>query len=57
MLNDVKTSIEQQEIKDLVAHLTNFKQELPSKLEVQCKWWVYFSFYFGWYSIHFNFVC
>ena len=38
MSADVKTSIKQEEIKDLVAHLTNFYTiELPSKLEIQCK--------------------
>ena len=37
MSADVKTSIKQQEIKDLVAHRTNFIQELHSKLEIQCK--------------------
>ena len=35
LLNDVKTSIKQQEIKDLVAHLTNFYTRIiPSKLQV-----------------------
>ena len=38
MSADVKTSIKQEEIKDLVPHLTNFYTiELPSKLEIQCK--------------------
>ena len=31
MLNDVKTSIKQQEIKDLVAHLTNFYTRITFK--------------------------
>ena len=34
LLNDVRTSIKQK-IKDLVAQI--FIQELPSKLEIQCK--------------------
>ena len=35
LLNDVKTSIKQQEIKDLVAHLTNlYTRIIPSKLQV-----------------------
>ena len=38
MSADVKTSIKQEEIKDLVVHLTNFYTiELPSKLEIKCK--------------------
>ena len=33
-----------------------FIQELSSKLEIQCKKPVYFSFDFGWYSICFDIV-
>ena len=29
-----------------------FLQELPSKLEIQCKKGMYFSFDFGWYFIN-----
>ena len=30
---------------------------LPSKLEIQSKKGMYFSFDFGWYSIHFDIFC
>ena len=36
MSADVKANIKQQEIKDLVAYLTNV-YELPVKLEIHCK--------------------
>ena len=29
----------------------------PPKLEIQCKKDIYFSFDFGWYSIHLDIVC
>ena len=45
---DVKANIKQQETKDLVA--------VSSKLKIQCKKGVHFSFVFGWYSIHFDIV-
>ena len=48
---DVKSNIKQQEIKDLVAASYKLLQEVPSKLQIQCKKGVYFSFDFGWYSI------
>ena len=35
----------------------NFLLEVPSKLEIQCKKGVHFSFDFGWYSIHLDIVC
>ena len=37
---------------------SNYKllDEVPSKLQIQCKKGVYFSFDFGWYSIHLDFV-
>ena len=38
-------------------YLTNFHEEVPSKLEIQLKKGMYFSFKFGWYSIHFDIVC
>ena len=33
------------------------KQEVPLKLEMQYKNDMYFSFDFGWYSIHLDIVC
>ena len=48
---DAKSNIKQQEIKDLVAASYKLLQEVPSKLHIQCKKGVYFSFDFGWYSI------
>ena len=33
-----------------------FLQELPSKLEIQCKKGMYFSFDFGWYFINLDIV-
>ena len=53
---DVKANIKQQEIKDLVAVSEKFLLEVPSKLEMQCKNGVYFSFDFVWYSIHLDIV-
>ena len=32
-------------------------QEVPSKLDIQCKEGMYFSFNFGWCSIQINIVC
>ena len=43
MSADVKANIKQQEIKDLVAYLTNV-YELPVKLEIHCKKRVYVFF-------------
>ena len=34
-----------------------FFQEVPSKLEIQCKKGMYFSFDFGWYSVHLDRYC
>ena len=53
---DVKSNTKQQEIKDLVAASYKFLEEVPSKLQTQCKIRVYFSIDFGWYSIHLDFV-
>ena len=47
---DVKSNIKQ-EIKDLVAATYKLLQEVPSKLQIQYKKGVHFSFDFGWYSI------
>ena len=55
MSADVKANIKQQEIKDLVAYLTNV-YELPVKLEIQYKKRVYFLFDFTWHSIHLDIV-
>ena len=44
----MKKLINHKEIKDLVAVSYNFL--LPSKLEIQCKKGMYFSFDLGWYS-------
>ena len=52
---DVKANIKQQEVKDLVAYLTI--KEVPSKLEMQYKKRVCFSFEFGCYFIHIDIVC
>ena len=49
---DVKPDVKQQEIKELVVVFSNFLY-VPSKLEIQCKTWMYFSFNFTWYSIQF----
>ena len=38
-----------------VSHRLLYK--VPSKLEIQCKEGVYFSFNFGWYSIPLDIVC
>ena len=48
---DVKATVKQQEIKEQVAASFKFLSEVPSKLEIQCKKGMYFSFNFGWYSI------
>ena len=55
MSPDVKANMKKQEIKDLVAYLTNF-YELHVKLEIQYKKRMYFSFDFTWYSIHLDIV-
>ena len=46
---EVKADIKQ-EIKELVAISCNFLYKVPSKLEIQSKTGVYFSFKFVWYS-------
>ena len=38
--------------RSVVAVSFKFLQELPSKLEIQCKKGMYFSFDFGWYFIN-----
>ena len=40
----------------MVAVSFQFLQELPSKLEIQCKKGIYFSFDFGWYFINLDIV-
>ena len=50
---NVKADIKKQEIKDLVAYLTNVYKNY---LEIQYKKGLYFSFNFGWYSIHLDIV-
>ena len=40
----------------MVAVSFKFLQELPSKLEIQCKKGMYFSFDFGWYFINLDIV-
>ena len=47
--------ISQQEIKDLVAVSYKFLEEVPSKIEIQRKKGMYFSFDFGF--IHLDIVC
>ena len=54
---DVKSNIKQQEIKDLVSASCKFLSEVPSKRQIQCKKDTYFSFDFGWYSIHLDSGC
>ena len=54
---DVKSNIKQKDIKDAVAASYKLLQEVPSKLQIQCKKGIYFSFDFGWYSINLDFVC
>ena len=53
---DGKANVKQQEINDLAAVSYKFLQEVPSKLEIQCKKGIYFSFDLGWYSIHLDIV-
>ena len=55
---DVKADVNQQVIKELVAScIFNFyKRYVPSKLEMQCKTGIYFSFIFAWYFIQFDIV-
>ena len=43
-------------MKDLVAVSYKFLQEVPTKLEIQCKKGMYFSFNFGWNSSHLDIV-
>ena len=43
----VESNIKQQEIKDLVAASYKLLWEVPSKLQIQCKKSVHFSFGFG----------
>ena len=50
---NVKADINKQEIKYLVAYLTNVYKNY---LEIQDKKGLYFSFNFGWYSIHLDIV-
>ena len=50
---NVKADIKKQEIKYLVAYLTNVYKNY---LEIQYKKGLYFSFNFGWYSIHLDIV-
>ena len=47
----------QQELKELVAVSCNFLKEQPSKLEIQCKTSMHFSFDFDWCSIQLDIVC
>ena len=44
---DVKANKNNKEIKDLVAVSYKLFEEVPSKLEIQCKKGIYFSFDFG----------
>ena len=44
---DVKSNIKQKDIKDAVAASYKLLQEVPSKLQIQCKKGIYFSFDFG----------
>ena len=46
MSADVKANIKQE-----IRSGGLFYKEVPSKLEIQYKKWMYFSFDFGWYSI------
>ena len=65
MSADVKADVKQQEIKEegegggiqeLVAVSRNFLKGIPSKLEIQCRTGVYFSFNFAWNSIQLDLV-
>ena len=53
---DVKANIKH-EIKKLVAVSYTFLYEVPTKLEIQFKKGIHFSFKFGWYSIQLEIVC
>ena len=44
---DVKANKNNKKIKDLVAVSYKILEEVPSKLEIQCKNGIYFSFDFG----------
>ena len=55
MSADVKANIKQQKIKDLVTYLTNFYKKYLQNIS-KCKKRLYFSFDFGWYSIHLDIV-
>ena len=46
----IKSNIKQQEIKDLVAAFHKLLEDALSKLQMQCRKGVYFSFDIGWYS-------
>ena len=50
---DVKANKNKKKIKDLALSY-KFLQDVPSKLEMQYERGMYFSFDFGWYSIHFD---
>ena len=44
---DIKSNINQQEIRDLVTASHKLLQDVPSKLQMQCTEGVYFSFDFS----------
>ena len=50
---DVKANKNNKKTKDLALSY-NFFQDVPLKLEIQYERGMYFSFDFGWYSIHFD---
>ena len=53
---DVKDNAKQQGINNLMVGSCKFLEEVPEKLEIQCKKGMYFSFDFGWYSTHLDIV-
>ena len=52
---DVNADVKQQETKELVAVSCKFN-DVPSKLKIQWKTGMHFSFNFDWYSIHLDTV-
>ena len=52
---DVKANKNNKQIKDLALPY-KFLNDVTSKLEIQYERGMYFSFDFGWYSVHFDIV-
>ena len=53
---NVKANVKQEEIKELTVVFYKFLQEVPSKLEIQCKKGVSFSLNLGWCFIQFDII-